>query len=65
MFLSDVPFERMGFNMDLPAKELPDLTWETLRAIPIEAAAIIAAMGGMWYLIKRRAEAMDRKSESE
>ncbi len=61
MFLSDAPFERMGFNMNLGTESLPDRTWETLRVIPIEAAAIVAAMAGVWWVIKRRDEAMKRK----
>ena len=60
MYLSDVPFKSLGFNVNLGTTPLPDKTWESLRAIPMEMVGIIAAMGGIWYLVKKRAEAMSK-----
>ena len=49
-YISPVPFEKLGFNMEVPHEYLPELTWEFLTKIPIEALAIIASMSAIWYI---------------
>ena len=54
LYLSDVPFENLGFKSDLETAPLPTLTWEVLSKIPIVAAVMAGLFGTVaWSLNKR------------
>jgi formate dehydrogenase iron-sulfur subunit len=48
MYVSDVPFEALGFATDLPDEPLPDYTWEITRLIPPVAVGLGAALITLW-----------------
>ena len=50
VYLSPVPFEELGFDMSVPHESLPELSWEFLTKIPIEAVAIITTLSAVWYI---------------
>jgi len=60
MYISGVPFETLGFNMDLPKKELPDLTWAYINKIPTVIGVVLVA-GAISWAITRRNKNMDKE----
>jgi formate dehydrogenase iron-sulfur subunit len=47
LYLSDVPFEELGFPGGLPTEPLPSYTWEISRLIPPAAASLGALLIGL------------------
>ena len=56
LYLSTVPFERLGLQTDLDQKPLPLLTFRVLSKIPHLVALGSVALGGVWWITNRRAE---------
>jgi formate dehydrogenase iron-sulfur subunit len=44
LYVSDIPFEKLGFTDGLPEEPLPEYTWQITRLIPPAAAAIGATL---------------------
>lgn len=70
MMLSSVPFEQLGFPMNLGGKPLPSLTWAVLSKIPGIVITGGVLLGGISWIINRRIqleqngyEALPRESE--
>jgi Fe-S-cluster-containing dehydrogenase component len=40
MYISDVPFEKLGFKKDLPSSPMPSFTWEVISRLPTFVAAL-------------------------
>ncbi|MBI5866796.1 MAG: 4Fe-4S dicluster domain-containing protein [candidate division Zixibacteria bacterium] len=55
LFLSPVNFADLGFPTNLGNAALPPLTWEVLEKIPNFVVASGVILGGLWWLINRRA----------
>jgi len=55
LFLAPVAFADLGFRTDLGDGALPQLTWEALEKIPNFVVASGVMLGGLWWLINRRA----------
>jgi len=53
MYISDVPFEKLGFKTGLPKERLPDYTWAPLSTIPFKVAGFFALLGTVAYLRNR------------
>lgn len=53
MYLSDVPFEELGFRTGLPTTPLPEYTWEITRLLPPVAAGLGATVIAL-YLRRRK-----------
>jgi len=53
MYISNVPFEQLGFNMQIPAKNLPDNTWAMLREIPVKVVGFVTALSLIAYFRNR------------
>ena len=60
MYLSAIPFESLGFNTRIPAKELPDLTWAYISKIPAVIGVVLVAGAATWA-ITRRNQNMDKE----
>jgi formate dehydrogenase iron-sulfur subunit len=58
MFLTSMPFEKIGFPTDLGVTPLPEYTRNYLSAAPLIMAMWPAFFGGMYLLTKRRDELM-------
>ena len=61
MYISDVPFEELGFRTSLPTDPLPTYTWEVTRILPPFAAGftvtIMALFARRQKLVREREEA--------
>jgi formate dehydrogenase iron-sulfur subunit len=57
LYISDVPFEELGFRTELPPTPLPQYTWQVTRLIPPVAGGIF--MGLMAAYVKRRRHFFD------
>jgi formate dehydrogenase iron-sulfur subunit len=55
LLLSDVPFERLGYPVDLDAP-IPLLTWRVLSKVPRFALGAGIGLAGVWWITRRRAE---------
>jgi formate dehydrogenase iron-sulfur subunit len=60
LYLSDVPFERLGFKSGLPRRPLPSLTWDVVSWIPTVAAVLAGLLGSVAVGLSHA-----RKKESE
>ena len=56
IYLSCVPFEKLGFPANLEHDAYPKLTWEILSKIPNIVATGGVMMFGIWWIINRRME---------
>jgi len=64
LYLSDVPFENIGFKSNVETAPMPPLTWEVLSKIPIMAGAMAGLFGTVAWSLNRR-EAAERQEASE
>lgn len=64
LFLSPVPFEQLGFPVNIPNAPLPNLTWEVLSKIPNFSIAAAVLFYGVWWIIDRRME-LDKTNGKE
>ena len=44
LYISPVPFEKLGFRMNVPKESLPALTWASLSKIPLAAGGLFAGL---------------------
>lgn len=69
LFLSGVPFDKLGFRMDLGEKSLPELTWVVLNKVPNIVITGYLLLGGIWWIVDRRkrmeAERLAEEEEHE
>ncbi|GAW91088.1 4Fe-4S dicluster domain-containing protein [Calderihabitans maritimus] len=56
LYISDVPFEKLGFPANLPHEPLPDYTWKVLTKIPGVLVGWSALLTAMYFYTKRRNE---------
>ncbi|MDZ7290251.1 MAG: 4Fe-4S dicluster domain-containing protein [candidate division KSB1 bacterium] len=54
LYLSDVPFEQLGFKYAKADVAYPKLTWQVLRQIPNVVSVGGVLMFGIWWIINRR-----------
>jgi formate dehydrogenase iron-sulfur subunit len=65
LYLSDVPFEELGFVEGLPQEPLPEYTWKITRLIPPAAAGVGAALITLYLRRKRIQEAEEVSSRRD
>jgi len=53
LYLSDAPFENLGFKADVDVAPMPVLTWDVLSKIPIVAAAMAGLFGTLAWSLNR------------
>ncbi|HUI65166.1 MAG TPA: 4Fe-4S dicluster domain-containing protein [Bacteroidota bacterium] len=56
LFLSAMPFEKLGFPMNVPKEPIPDLSWRVLSQIPKYAVAAGVVLFGINWITARRTE---------
>jgi formate dehydrogenase iron-sulfur subunit len=50
LYLANVAFDKLGFNMNLPKQGLPDLTWQVMEKIPGVAIGVGLLMASVsWW----------------
>jgi Fe-S-cluster-containing dehydrogenase component len=54
LYMSDVPFDELGFKAGMVTAPMPPLTWEVLSKIPIVAAAMAGLFGTVAWSLSRR-----------
>ena len=65
MFLSNVPFEEIGFRMDLTKKPLPSTTWGVMSLVPNIISLGGLALFGTYWIVNRRIKLAKEKVELE
>lgn len=63
MFISNVPFEQLGFPMNLPNEPIPQLSWRVLSQIPKYSVAAGVVFFGIHWITARRAEVAKFEAE--
>jgi len=56
LYLSSVPFEKLGLPLNLGVEPLPHLTFKVLSKIPPAVGVGSCALAALWWLTKRKAE---------
>jgi formate dehydrogenase iron-sulfur subunit len=56
LYLSSVPFEKLGFNTKLQTTPLPQLTWNALSKVPGVFSVGGVILYGIWWITNRREE---------
>ncbi len=54
LYLSDVPFEKLGFKSAMADVAYPKLTWRVLSQIPNVVSVGGVLMFGIWWIVHRR-----------
>ena len=54
MYISDVPFEKLGFKQHLPKRPLPTLTWDVVSWIPGIVAVLASLFGVLAFSLSRK-----------
>lgn len=54
LYISGVPFEQLGFNMNVPRSDLPDLTWAYITKIPKVIGVVLVAGPVLWAITRRQ-----------
>lgn len=65
LYITNVPFEQLGFKTELQATALPSLTWNALSKIPGIVTVGGVFLYGIWWITNRRTEVQrfERKLE--
>lgn len=64
LYLSPVPFEKLGFPMDLGTDPLPRRSAVALGAVPPAVIGVGAALGGVYALSKRKQEVKAKEAKA-
>lgn len=56
MFISGIPFEQLGFPVNVPKEPIPELSWKILSQIPKYTVAAGVVMFGLHWITSRRTE---------
>ena len=64
LYLSSVPFEKLGLRTDLPRHPMPLLTWQVLSRIPDFVIVAGAFLYGLHWITKRREDVREEEASS-
>ncbi len=64
MFLSGIPFEQLGFPMNVPKEPIPELSWRVLSQIPKYTVAAGVMLFGIHWITARRNEVARFEAEA-
>ena len=53
LYISDIPFDKLGFKKGIPNESLPNYTWSVLSSIPEKVVGIVAFLGAVAYFRNR------------
>ena len=65
LYLSDVPFEELGFPKTRTDTSYPKLTWAVLSQLPTIASVGGVLMCGIWWITHRRMEIAKSQAEAQ
>jgi formate dehydrogenase iron-sulfur subunit len=63
LYLSHVPFEQLGFKVDVQHNPYPKLTWEVLEKLPTVVTTGGVLLAGIWWITKRRKDVAHEEGE--
>jgi formate dehydrogenase iron-sulfur subunit len=63
LFISNVPFEQLGFPMNLPNNAMPQLSWKVLSQVPKYSVAAGVVLFGIHWITARRTEVAQFEAE--
>lgn len=55
MYISDIPFDTLGFNTSVPVRPLPAYTWDSLSKIPASVVGLAVGLSAIAYWRNRGA----------
>ncbi|MGB7621091.1 MAG: 4Fe-4S dicluster domain-containing protein [Terriglobia bacterium] len=65
LFITDVPFEKLGFRTDLLKEPYPMLTWNVLSKIPNFVGVGGTLLFGIWWITSRREEVKKEEAQAK
>ncbi|PIS35953.1 MAG: hypothetical protein CO150_04255 [Nitrospirae bacterium CG_4_9_14_3_um_filter_53_35] len=68
IYISGVPFDKIGFNTHVGSAVLPAITWKSLAKIPFSVTALVALLGAIAWIRNRGeigGQTTDRGPEAE
>lgn len=65
LFISNVPFEKLGFPMNIPNEPIPQLSWRVLSQIPKYSVAAGVVLFGIHWITARRTEVARFEAEQK
>jgi formate dehydrogenase iron-sulfur subunit len=65
LFLSNIPFDKLGFPQSVPNEPIPELSWRVLSQIPKYSVAAGAVLFGIHWITARRNEVTHFEAEEE
>jgi formate dehydrogenase iron-sulfur subunit len=65
LYLSDIPFEKLGFRTDLIEEPLPSMTWGIMSIVPNIITLGGLALAGTWWIINRRIRLTQEQKKQE
>jgi formate dehydrogenase iron-sulfur subunit len=65
MYLSNIPFEKLGFPMNVPNEPIPNLSWRVLSEIPKYSVVAGVVLFGIHWITARRAEVARFEAEEK
>ena len=65
LFLSAIPFEQLGFPVNLPEEPIPQLSWKILREIPKYSVVASVFLFGVHWITARRAYVAKLEAEQK
>jgi formate dehydrogenase iron-sulfur subunit len=64
LYLSDQPFDKLGFKTAVPKESLPAYTWQILSKLPAILLGWTAILSGIYFINKRRNAAAEDKHDT-
>jgi len=65
MYFSAIPFEKLGFPMNIPNESIPNMSWRVLSQIPKYTVAASAVLFGIHWITARRTEVAKFEAEEK
>jgi formate dehydrogenase iron-sulfur subunit len=65
MYISAIPFEKLGFPMNVPNEPIPNLSWRVLSQIPKYTVAAGIVLFGINWITARRTEVARFEAEEQ
>jgi formate dehydrogenase iron-sulfur subunit len=63
LYISDVPFDKLGFPSELPNYPLPSLTWEVISRLPLVVAGLASLFGVLGVTLSKPIDHKPKKDE--
>ena len=54
LYISDVPFEQIGFRTDVPTRAIPEYTWDIMSKLPFVVGGLAVFLTGASIFTRRR-----------